>query len=142
MHRSVWEPIICFRARCTKVHLLNDCKDSIGIWCIFIPCVTWADFNNAVNISSALQKQKHYFWLHTASPACQESCHCWKKKRQAKRADIWKKTIGYQNIYLGTQTSREELCLKLLSVKEHESGTVTMTLSALEESWDTGGQEV
>lgn len=46
------------------------------------------------------------------------------------------------DIYLGTQTSGEELCLKLLSVKEHESGTVTMTFSALEERWDTGGQEV
>lgn len=50
--------------------------------------------------------------------------------------------IAYQDIYLSTQTTGEELCLKLLSVKEHESGTVTMTLSALEEGWDTGGQEV
>lgn len=40
------------------------------------------------------------------------------------------------------QSSGEELRLKALSVKGHESGTVTVTRSALEESWDTGGQEV
>lgn len=50
--------------------------------------------------------------------------------------------IGYQDIYLDTQTSGEERCLTALSVKEHESGTVTMTLSVLEGGWDTGGQEV
>lgn len=31
------------------------------------------------------------------------------------------------DIYLGAQTGGEELCLKVLSVKEHESGTVTVT---------------
>lgn len=50
--------------------------------------------------------------------------------------------LGYQDIYHGMRASGEELCLKPLSVKKHESGRVTMTLNTLEESWDTGGQEV
>lgn len=82
-----------------KEHLRNDCKDSISVWHIFIPCVTWADFNNAVKISSTLHKQTHYFWLCAAFPAChgsKESCKRWGggEASQTKWPDIWKKAIS------------------------------------------------
>lgn len=122
------QPITCFRARFMKEHLRNDCKDSISVWHIFIPCVTWADFNNAVKISSTLHKQTHYFWLCAAFPAChgsKESCKRW--GGEGGKPNQMARHMEESDIYLGTQTGGEELCLKVLSVKEHESGTVTVT---------------